>query len=159
MRRSILLLFAAAPLLLGGGAAPRCDCGPRASVPWALREATAVFSGRVVSTRGRKVRFRVERAWKGAAAGAVVEMKGQYLRRNGTTPFTTCDFFFELGEWYLVYAHGPPERLETNACTRTTSALLAANDLEALDNPGPLPPDDRLPPSESSDCGSALISR
>ena len=152
MRRSVLLLSAAAPLLLGGAPAPRCDCGPTPSVPYALREATAVFSGRVVSTNDGKVRFRVERAWKGATAGEVLEMKGQYLRRDGVTMMTDCDYFFEVGSWYLVYAYGPPDRMETNACTRTTNALLAAKDLEELDHPGPLPPDDRLPPSDSSGC-------
>jgi hypothetical protein len=48
---------------------------------------------------------------------------------------TDCDFVFEVGEEYLVYARGGSEKLSTDRCTRTRRLVDAAADIKELGEP------------------------
>ena len=106
--RKIERFASVALLLLSADAAFGCVCDTPA-VPEALKRANAVFVGEVVSIVNRRARFRVEQSWKGITGPEVsLVMGGSVLRRNKknreVAVHTSCDFEFEKGERYLVYA-------------------------------------------------------
>ena len=133
----ISLIFICSVFLCVAGPASACLCafqGPaeKDSVKKAAEDATAVFSGEVVSidsvtiegTGGNKtlpdgtieailpqyerwVTFKIIDVWKGDV------VSGIKMRVMGTD----CDFPFEDGKSYLVYAYG--KVLMTTSCSRT----------------------------------------
>lgn len=145
-------LFAAAlaPAAFG------CSCMPEPTVERARKEASAVFSGRYVGAEYRKgivnelaemmqetegakqgyevlvLKFEVGRWWKGGPAREVILVSQQTRAADGTETVSMCDFHFEQGESYLVYAYGSKGGLETGSCTRTKKLKRAAKDLKAL---------------------------
>ena len=75
--------------------------------------------------RGRRVRFKVEKVFRGPKDG-VVEV---------WTDFSDCGFNFQPGEIYLVYAWREPihdNRLEAGRCSRTKRLIDAGADLPYL---------------------------
>jgi hypothetical protein len=64
--------------------------------------------------------------------------KGQEGRQANTLVFTTsrstdsCDYDFEKGKEYVVYAQGGEESLQTNLCSRTQLVAYAYDDLAYL---------------------------
>ncbi len=96
------------------------------------KEARAIFAGRVIEVTKEfkdyrltfKVRFAVERAWKGEPD------KEEVVFAAGSIGAP----YFEEGKEYLVYAFVPKggQRLETYACTGTGPMALSADDLKRL---------------------------
>jgi hypothetical protein len=140
-------LLAVTLLLLTGGAA-ELRCPGRPGVTDAFSRATAVFSGEAVSKEYRRVdlsasggvgelevlavKFKVKRWWKGGAAREAF-LYTSVTRTPGYGISSHAEgFAFTKGESYLVYAYGPPDRLRTNACTRTSLLARAGEDLHAL---------------------------
>lgn len=83
----------------------------------AFDEATAIFLGKVVSLDGYKVRFEMERRWKGdASVSEVVLSTGALTLYDGTPLPKECSYQFHLGEEYLVYAFGPSDKMEASVC-------------------------------------------
>ena len=145
-----LFAAAAAPAALG------CVCEPPPPVAEALKEADAVFSGRLIGAEYRKgivnrtrqvmeewegvkteygvlvLKFEAERWWKGGAAREVVLVTEQTRAADGTTSVGSCEYEFAQGERYLVYAYESEGRLQTGICTRTKKLKRAAKDLKAL---------------------------
>jgi hypothetical protein len=134
------VIFAGVLLLLPCSAARvlACQCRERQPPCSQYAEADAVFVGAVtdvtpvdydlIATPGsnvRRVGFKVERAFRGVG-GARAE-----LIEWGTS----CDFGFEDGKTYLVYAYRSPEKgtLSTGYCTRTAELSKASADLAYLD--------------------------
>lgn len=84
-----------------------------------FEKAAAIFTGEVIELEGNKVKFKVEKIWKGEVVDEIVIVirlkkdDGRYVR-------TSCDYYYELGEKYLVYAYGTAEELTTYQCSRTT---------------------------------------
>jgi hypothetical protein len=126
-------------ILLGGGAAQACTCeldlfqaSETTKVRRARGEASAVFSGRVVElirpadAHFFRVRFHVDRVWKGSVAAEAIVETGL---GSGD-----CGYSFSKDETYLVYAYsgesGGP--LGTNICQRTRLLSAAAADTRAL---------------------------
>jgi hypothetical protein len=115
-----------------------CTCAPpdprqsvRGQVRAALGESRAVFSGKVLEVAEDPeamsvvVRLKVAKSWKGSTHGEVRVVTG----RGGGD----CGYRFEVGESYLVYAHGSGAGgLSTNICRRTARLSEAAKDLQAL---------------------------
>jgi hypothetical protein len=95
--------------------------------------AKAIFSGkvtRIAETADSKyiqITFKVEQSWKGAPS-----REKSLIREN---VLTDCDFGFEVGDEYLVYAHGDPEKLSTDTCTRTKRLVDATMDIKELGAP------------------------
>jgi hypothetical protein len=122
----------AVALLFAPGAAVACSCLRPPTPAQALQECDAVFAGRVTrvdrvgQSNGRRVVFRVRRAWKGVASDTVTVHQGG----------TTCDNDFQPGKHYLVYAFvGRGGELATNICTRTCPGVSAGPDLAAFGPP------------------------
>jgi hypothetical protein len=123
-------------LLFCNGAAVACECGRTPTVAEALEGADVVFAGKVISIRGYRASFQVERVWKGSLPASavsfmheiVIERRGR--RRRVLVREGGCDFTFTEGESYLVYAEG--RRLKPVICSRTTRLEFAKTDLNEL---------------------------
>lgn len=156
MKRLVAFSLAALFAALCAPAAFACSCMPASPVAKARREAAAVFSGRFVGAEYRKgivnelaetiqeaegvrqeyevlvLRFEVEEWWKGGPAREVVIVTNGTRAADGTETVSMCDFQFEEGESYLVYAYESKSGLQTGYCTRTKNLKRAARDLKAL---------------------------
>jgi hypothetical protein len=84
-----------------------------------FNSAAAIFTGEVVELEENKVKFKVEKIWKGESVDEIV-MVIQLKKDDGRYVRTSCDYYYELGEKLLVYAYGTNEELTTYQCTRTT---------------------------------------
>lgn len=80
----------------------------------------AIFIGEVIELEQNKVKFKVEKIWKGDSVDEIT-MSIQQGKHNGKSVSTSCDYRFEMGERYLVYAIYINDELNTGACSRTTS--------------------------------------
>jgi hypothetical protein len=132
-----ITLVAAAALAVAFFSAPgpaaACDFPAYPPPQEALEEATAVFSGEVVSIDpvdddpGEQyiaATFAVDRAWKGVESSPVIVETHQ---DEGV-----CGFPFEVGETYIVYAHSNGSPLTTALYHRTQLLERAGEDLDAL---------------------------
>jgi hypothetical protein len=126
MNTAKYLLVSFALLLLSYDAAFACRC-PRDKPSRDLSRFVAVFVGKVTDEgdfRSRRVKFSVERIWKGELVAEIVI----YATNN------SCDWYFKKGASYLVYAYTSPggHTFRTHKCTRTGRLVDAAEDLEVL---------------------------
>jgi len=130
--------------------AEACSC-PESTPPGDFAAAKAVFLGRVVSLEEllnereeykAVIRFEVTTSWKQVSTREVI---------LETTAEHTCDYFFDVGTEYVVFAFpvedkgakapfGTQVRWTTNSCTgtRKTSSPYAAKTLEWLKQRKPL---------------------
>ncbi|MDN4606954.1 hypothetical protein [Sporosarcina highlanderae] len=120
--------------------ASACSCIAPPPPEDALEKANAVFTGEVVEIEekrklfggfiGKKVQFKVDKAWKGIDESEIVISTGQ---SDGD-----CGFSFVKGQKYLVYASVSSMyeennySLSTTICHRTTELTNATADLNAL---------------------------
>ncbi len=151
-RLRYLFRLLAAAVCLGLFASPTpawaCSCMVPPQPSLAFSQADAVFTGRVTSVVNygqlplapqvlqwlnsasyynyyNEVTFLVSDSWKGVTTTTVVAHTGQ----SGGG----CGYPFALGQQYVVYADNYSGMgLETNSCTRTSEAALAAADLSYL---------------------------
>jgi hypothetical protein len=112
-----------------------CTCRGVQQPPCAaFREATAVFSGPVLDFKEAPhqsgdrfhylmVEFAVEKSYKGVSESEL---------SIATLTGTSCDFGFQKGERYFVYAHrdSRQNRLVTGFCSRTKPLSSANEDIE-----------------------------
>lgn len=120
-----------------------CSCGPLDPPQSELEQASAVFSGKVLSFRvtghspgststeqpmpfldPTEIVLEVISTWKGIHQSQVVVHTG-----GGGIG---CGFEFHVGQSYFVYAYGDSQGLETEHCSRTTELENATEDLTAL---------------------------
>ena len=127
-----LMAFAFCFSPLWAAVAGACSCAEPPPPRVALERAMAVFTGKVVRIEKAEVERRatveVEKNFKGAGGKTVVVNTGL----GGGD----CGYGFKEGQRYLIYAHGEPNALSTNICTRTRHIDDAEQDLKEL---GPLP--------------------
>ena len=113
-----------------------CSCASFGTPTEELKEATAVFSGKVIdkeilsspikykgfingkeyeyaTIKPVKVYFNVSKVWKGTSYKTFFVITERYG--------DTCGYSFEVGEDYIVYSYGNEDLLHTNICTRTNS--------------------------------------
>jgi hypothetical protein len=110
-----------------------CSCPPHLPPYAALRQAIAVFSGKVleveVSKTEKHVTLEVLRVWKGELGGTVAITTPRYGPACGVA------FSTEGDAKYLIYSHMQDEeegKLATNSCTRTRPLSEAEEDLQVL---------------------------
>ncbi|MFN7972360.1 MAG: hypothetical protein U0166_08425 [Acidobacteriota bacterium] len=137
MRSTRLLAPILAILLLAAGRdSAACSCHPPPPPDEALKEAAAVFVGKVVKvepTKGAEkdgitAVLEVSKAWKGIETARV----SVATNAHGSL----CGFGFVVGTEYMVYADGKSAaELSTSACTRSRPAAEADDDLRALGEP------------------------
>lgn len=138
-----------------------CVCVPVEGVKKELKEAAAVFSGKFIGIEYRKsgaaaaaanevitsrqdtggkkneseivvLKFQVENWWKGKSTREVILFTDRTKNSDGSETISDCDFPFEVGKRYLVYAFSDESQLKTNVCTRTKALEKAKEDLKLL---------------------------
>ena len=119
------ILLACSLIGLGNQVAYAYKCKPAGTPVEELKEAAAVFVGKVkkVNDDGpvRITEFEVERYWKGLGTRTITVRSGKHL----------YGYRFTRGEKYLVYAYGE-DQLEIDRCGRTTTLEKATYDLKEL---------------------------
>lgn len=106
-------------LLIAAPAAKACSCAQPPKDPVAVRQADAVFSGRVVDRAGpifsngsNGFAIDVDTAYK----GSVYEKQWVFSGTQGSA----CGMHLSLGKRYIVFAHGEDaEHLYTSSCSKT----------------------------------------
>lgn len=163
MRRSILTtcavlalwLAAADPALACMCVVPREPPTPeeaRAALVRDFNEAFAIFTGEVVGGHTFEVKFKVDKVWKGNLGDEVVMPTGAIKGEDGMYSVSSCDYPFQRGEKYLVFAYGDSaEKMQARACTRTKPLGRAGAEAEELDTVGPHEKKNQKPDGETSD--------
>jgi hypothetical protein len=99
-------------------------------VTWFQKNAKAIFTGKVTevtqipqSRIGVKIKIRVERYWKSPVPVEII------ITNEGTS----CDYFFEVGKSYLIYAsYANGSKINTNLCSGNKELQNAAGDIKLL---------------------------
>jgi hypothetical protein len=99
----------------------------------AFEKATVVFSGEVVAKDLITVKFKVDKIWKGEESKEITMLTGTKDNGDGTITPSTCDYWFEKGKQYLIYAYGPVAELKTHKCSRTMLLKDAETEMIGLD--------------------------
>jgi hypothetical protein len=148
MKRIVVASFAVLFLSLASDIAQGCVCVglPEKPTPEQAKamlvkdynEAFAVFSGKVIARDTFKVKFKVDKLWKGEFGGEVTMSTGAKDNGDGTYTSSSCDFNFKPGEKYLVYAYGASAgEMQAHACTRTRLLKYAEQEMKDLDEVWP----------------------
>ena len=134
--RSAVVVAAVVALLASAPRVDACSCITGAPICETFWKTSVVFAGEVLELRdapepigevlsGRRVvTFRVEKSWRGEAAGEVQVRTG--------TGGGDCGYTFQRGVKYLVYANTREGRLYTGTCNRTKPLAEAGDDLAYL---------------------------
>src|SRR5437868_6522120 len=69
-----------------------------------IDEAQAIFSGEVIEMDFYKVEFKVDKVWKGRVANKFTMSTGTLKLENNGEMRSSCDYNFERGKSYLVFA-------------------------------------------------------
>ncbi len=106
---------------VGATVAHACSC-VMPELEGAIASADAIFEGRVVSFEEGLVVMRITQEWKGVDTETLEFSAGPSL----------CEYPFEVGGFYLVYAEHDGSGLATHLCSRTRAISDAEEDLRAL---------------------------
>jgi hypothetical protein len=96
MKKVRFILIVAAFLLLNFDSVLGCVCVPT-TIPQKIEQAQSVFSGKVIGRTATKIRFKVQKWWKGTPYYET------FIYADSKV-ITSCDISFKNGEIYLVYA-------------------------------------------------------
>lgn len=119
--RVIVLALIASVLLPPGAAACTCffptkpptDAELARDIAAGVREAKAVFRGRVLTSDTYTVTFEVDAVWKGNVARRFAMPSGAVPQADGTVMISSCDFPFERDKTYIVLPTAPRFALHT----------------------------------------------
>jgi len=117
----------------------------------AFENASAVFTGEVVSLDVLSVKFKVNKIWKGEASPEITMLTGTRNNGDGTFTSNSCDYSFTQGQQYLVYAYGSPGEMKTHQCSRTALIKYAEKEMQGLDEIRPFVRMNDEPVPDSSD--------
>lgn len=149
MRRFATTSLAVLVLLLTAeGAAFACRCvvprepptpeEARASLVRDFNRTFAVFTGEVIGLDTFKVKFKVDKIWKGDFGDDIVMRTGAVDVGGGLVSSSSCDYSFKHGEKYLVFAYGDTAaEIQARACTRTKELGRAEQEIKDLDEVWP----------------------
>jgi hypothetical protein len=103
----------------------------------AYDSAITVFSGeaigKVLIDDVEWVRFRLDRAWKGRLEAEFLMKTGAKRLPLGGVAGTSCDYYFEVGKKYVVFANGKTlESMGTGACSYTSDLAHAGGTIKVL---------------------------
>lgn len=131
MKNTKFTLIVAAFMLLNFDSVLGCVCVPTTTLQ-KIEQAQSIFSGKIIGRTATKIRFKVQKWWKGTPYYET------FIYADSKV-ITSCDISFKNGETYLVYAFtsSPGNKLETNQCTGTTELTAADEDLKILGNGKP----------------------
>ena len=63
--------------------------------------------------------FRIEKVWKGETVEEITMATKTKAKGNGLLTFSSCDYNFNKGEKYLVYAEGSGGNMQSYKCAGT----------------------------------------
>jgi hypothetical protein len=146
VKKIFLMPLAAVVILFASSTALGCVCGSdpikptheqaRLALAKDFNAAFAVFSGEVVESSWLKVKFKVDKVWKGDIGDELEMPTG--VKDNGDGTFTTysCDYrAFRQGEKYLVFTQGNSlAEMTVHSCSRTKPLASAGQELKNLDD-------------------------
>ena len=126
MKNVKFILIVTAFMLLNFNSVLGCVCVPT-TLPQKIEQAKSIFSGKVIGRTAIKIRFKVQKWWKGTSYYET------FIHADSKV-ITNCDISFKNGETYLVYAFrsSPENKLETNQCNGTKELAAAVEDLKML---------------------------
>ena len=139
MKKTMLIpLILVAFITISSSDAFACSCLKPGSPREGLQRSDAVFLGTVLDVNrdtlggGYKVKFEVERSWKGASEQVVTVKTGLGGGDCGYIDQVTGGNFVK-GKKYVVYAvYGDDDTLSTGLCSRTVRLEFAEQDLQEL---------------------------
>jgi hypothetical protein len=132
-----------------------CDC-PLITPEKAFERADIIVSGKIVGAEYRKgiispmmesvakdngikldyevlvLKVQVDKWWKGDAPEEIYLVMEQTKNADGTSTQSSCDYSFNVGGNYLIYASKREGFYRTGACSRTQKLSQATKDLEIL---------------------------
>lgn len=136
MSRLLISAVVCATVLFTNVDIDACSCAPPPPPKVALKQAAAVFAGKVVEIEfdqakyTKTVTIEVASAWKGDI--------GKRVKVTTAIHGATCGYGFKKGGAYLVYCYAnkpkgdEPVILRTNICTRTRPMATAAGDIKEI---------------------------
>jgi hypothetical protein len=105
-----------------------------------VNEAVAVFAGEVAQLDEVTVHFKVDAVWKGELGERVVMPINEGRTPDGTIASSSCDYVFQVGRKYLVFAYGKSiGTMRAYSCTRTAELAHATKTVDLLDTIGRRP--------------------
>lgn len=128
MKQVVIVSLTLMAVLLSGKGVAACSClrppidteeNLRTAVATSVGEADAVFSGEVIEMDGLTVKFKVKKAWKGDVKDKVSMATGALKSEDGFLLSSMCDYKFELGRKYLVFANASEGKLKASKCSWT----------------------------------------
>src|SRR4028118_2144063 len=143
-----IVLIAASLLVLTSNAASACVClttTPKKN----FRNSRVVFAGKVIDIMAKtdrsrdtsdslvafKLTFEVSKVWKGKVDKQQVVLTSESFRG--------CEYSFEKGKEYLVYASGEELTIQTSLCNATKPLANAQADLAVLEQETRVTPENR----------------
>ena len=150
-----------------------CDC-PGMTTEQSIEKSKAVFSGEVIGFEYHKgipnwsmdesakrtgkvidyetlvVKVRVRQWWKGETPMEIYLLTNTTRDADGSLTQSSCDFTFQKGETYLIFAAGKENDYRTSNCQRTRKLTEAKDDLNILGE-GKAPLENKDEPNKSMD--------
>jgi hypothetical protein len=112
----------------------RTPAQERQDVADQLERAVAVFTGTVTRIDWLTAQFDADLVWKGELGERVVMALHDGPRPDGTLAFSSCDYVFQMGRSYLVFAQRDRAgRMRAYYCTRTAELKQAQPTLQVLE--------------------------
>lgn len=126
MKNIKLILIVAALIFINFEYVLGCVCIPTTTLQ-KIEQAQSIFSGRIIGRTATKLRFKVQKWWKGTPYYEI------FIYADSKV-ITSCDVSFKNSETYLVYtfSSGSENKPETNQCTGTKELAAADEDLKIL---------------------------
>jgi hypothetical protein len=130
MKKFAFIILAALVFFAAADDTFACSCIPPGAVKEEIKTTDSVFSGKVTGVSkfrgGWKVKFRVEKTWKGGAAKTITLVTAQ--------DSAMCGYNFKAGKKYLIYAkRDDKNKLSVSLCSRTAELSKASEDVKILD--------------------------
>jgi len=110
-----------------------------------FNRARLIFSGEVIKLDEFKAEFKIDKIWKGDSVNYVTMLTGTKVNEDGTYTSSSCDYSFELGRKYLIYAYGKLDELKTHSCSRSSFLKDAIEEIEGLEKITPHKDVNKLP--------------
>ncbi|HEX8292617.1 MAG TPA: hypothetical protein VF570_12725 [Pyrinomonadaceae bacterium] len=147
MKFSILFTLALATVLFTAQRTWACACSLpptdteeqlRKQVEYSLGQDTAIFLGRVKEKDARRIKFKVERVWKGEIRNEATLATGAQMLEGGRYAVSTCvRTDFVPGRRYLIFASGTAGGLSASKCSWTMPVNEAVRFVRELDRRRP----------------------
>jgi len=119
-----------------------CGCGGdllttdeerRAILVKDFNDASVVFSGEVVELDTFELKIKVDKSWKGESKNVINMITAAIKIDENTYRSSSCNYRFQLGKKYLVYAYETDGELKARACSRTKPIQYAEQEMAYLE--------------------------